>query len=362
MKRSSETSRAQEGDKAKQPRKAESTADTGEQSAENQEINDLVGLFSQSDDTLRLAAMGGPPLPSSDPAGSNAVSLSNRPRALPHQKSSLDDDFDLFSQIDSAKVPDSFDALFDSRPATGGSVKNPFNLFQALSASSAKSVPILDCLNDIFSETSLTPIADNLSNILGNYHLFFEKGDGNCFFHAVVSSLPPNTMTHDALRHLVAKKVRENPSLYGPFLPELKEEVGNPTLDDFARRTAQYAKLIQENAVWAGSIEAKLVADVLQQPVCIIVEAACSDDPEDQNQWRDMRVNVHSPHFNEQENAEREPKAPIIVWYNGTNHYDSVRPIDPESAPDPAILTQVLKVIADMEPASAPIRQDCGPR
>lgn len=121
-------------------------------------------------------------------------------------------------------------------------------------------------------------------------------GDGHCFYHAVGIYVGQD---QKQLRGLVANEIESNLKKYEHFL-ELKQQ----------QTTKQYIESVRNRSEWASNAEITALMHILKRPIIVV-------RPGENPQFR-----VENP--TEAEKLYADKGAPILVKYNGTNHYDAL--------------------------------------
>ena len=120
--------------------------------------------------------------------------------------------------------------------------------------------------------------------------------DGNCLFHAVVRQLPEPHITHLDLRQMTANCISTNRLDFEPFVTSDFDQL----VRDLARPTE-----------WAGDDALRGVAEVLRTTIRVIA--------------MDSVDVVYEPKLGSGTLVTSE----IVLFYNGTTHYDAVEPMVP---------------------------------
>ena len=120
--------------------------------------------------------------------------------------------------------------------------------------------------------------------------------DGNCLFHAVVHQLSEPHITHLELRQMTAEFISTNRSHFEPFVTSNFEQF----ISDLARPKE-----------WAGDDALRGVAEVLRTHIRVIA--------------MDSVDYVYEPQLGSGTVVTSE----IVLFYNGTTHYDAMEPMVP---------------------------------
>lgn len=130
-------------------------------------------------------------------------------------------------------------------------------------------------------------------------------GDGNCLYSAVALYVGQD---QQQLRNQVADELEKKSEKYKDFL-ELKA----------GQTPEQYIKGVRGGSEWAGQVEIRALMNILKRPIIVV------------RPGQNAQNRVQNPDKNLEEDKYFASGAPILVKYNGHNHYDAIILIEKQS-------------------------------
>lgn len=126
--------------------------------------------------------------------------------------------------------------------------------------------------------------------------------DGNCLFTAIGSAVGKK---HSTVRRSIVREMWKNKSNYEPFFTPSGLNTENKNIDNIDKIDPTYSSYLNrmlEKGQWGGEMEIVAASNLYKRPVIVF-------------------SNNYAPkYFNETKYKTK----PIEIFYNGSNHYDSV--------------------------------------
>ena len=158
------------------------------------------------------------------------------------------------------------------------------------------------------------------------------RGDGNCLWNSISVALFGDYSMMESLRLLTASTLLDNENQFSDYLREQRKKYGYNHELGFEGLVSASTEL----QVWGDEIHILALSLALERPV---YSFGSLDSMRNKNysNYEELREDYEKTylqnHFKYIANTDHERNRPILLYYNGENHYCVVLPTDPSVEP-----------------------------
>ena len=185
-------------------------------------------------------------------------------------------------------------------------------------------------------------------NLIDKLMVIEVMGDGNCLWNSISVSLFGDYSMMESLRLLTASTLLENEKRFSDYLKEQQRKYGYSHELGFDGLVGAATEL----QVWGDELHIMALSLALERPVYSYgsLQILGNDVYGSYDEFRDYYERTDLPnHFKYIANAEHERNRPILLYYNGENHYSVVLPTD--TSVEPLVPhSQIIDPIVDNKP------------